>query len=39
MNANGDKSLPSWERELKFVCLKVLVRIILSLPSWERELK
>ena len=32
-------SLPSWERGLKFQCIRVSNGSGLSLPSWERGLK
>ena len=33
------KSLPSWERGLKYVMVYPATRIQTSLPSWERGLK
>ena len=35
----GDKSLPSWERGLKYLLLDCGLRRQESLPSWERGLK
>ena len=33
------RSLPSWERGLKYAYLSVAFIVIQSLPSWERGLK
>ena len=33
------RSLPSWERGLKFLASQSLITAVKSLPSWERGLK